>query len=220
MTLPVPIAADLLPTAWPHLLALNAELAHAYATRQIFRTETEARISVLNNLHFPTPAAKYWQCVREQCVMLEQLALLSFQWRRNELAIKRLAQTTDEEAQIDLDEALFGRANMLLTAKDRAREIGMWEMLKQEQIAADSTFDRDNVNAHQLVSYTTQFVLRAAHADPSGMNAGELDNLMGQLTTALARAKSQGVLDDVRRNIPAAARPQMDEAVKRLGVPS
>ncbi len=202
MSLPVPVSREMLaPAIWAELLALNSELAHAYATRQIFRTETEARISVLNDLHFPTNAAKYWQSVREQCVMLEQLALLSFEWRRNELAIKRLEGNNEEGARIDLDEALFRRSNMQRIAGDRAREIQMWEMLKREN--NDGTFSAEDVDAHQLVSYTTQFAKRAAHADTAKMNGGEMDNLVGQLTTAIARCREQGLLDRVIANLPA-----------------
>ncbi len=201
MTLPVPISSELLtPADWSNLLAINPALARAYVTNQIFRTETEARISVLNDLHFPTQAAKYWQGVREQCVMLEQLALLSFEWRRNELAIKRLHDRNDEEAVIDLDEAMWKRANMQRVAADRVREVQMWEMLKREN--DDGSFSTDDVNAHQLVSYTTQFAKRAAHADTARMSGGEMDNLVGQLTTAVERCKEKGLLDKVLENLP------------------
>ena len=215
MTLPVPINSALLPAdEWATLLAMSPELAHAYAKRQIFRTETEARVSVLNDLHFPTPASKYWQAVREQTVMLEQLALLSFEWRRNELAIKRheiaLAAASglkSDEIRIDLDECLFRRANMLTVAADRMRELKMWSMLKAEQ---GEDFDRSDVNAHQLVSYTTQFCLRAAHADAAKMSGGEMDNLVGQLRTSIARAKQTGVLDQVQSALPNEARQQLE----------
>lgn len=207
MNLPVPIVADLLPTDWPSVLAMAPELAKAYATRQIFRTETEARISVLDDIHFSTRAAKYWQCVREQCVMAEQLALLSFEWRRNEVQIRRVEQNLmelraldAEAARIDLDECHFRRMNMLTIAKDRARELAMWSKIKAE--LDDGSFDAENVDAHQLVSYTTQFCLRAAHADQGKMTAGEMDNLAGQLRSALARCKEIGVLDKVRRLLP------------------
>ena len=53
------------------------ELRDTWTKKQIFRTETEARISVLQDLKYPTKAAKYWQCVREQNVFLEQLMELS-----------------------------------------------------------------------------------------------------------------------------------------------
>jgi len=178
---------------------MNTELAHAYSKRQIFRTETEARISVLNDLHFPTKAAKYWQSVREQCVMLEQLALLSFEWRRNELAIAKhtlaLGAATGlvrADIQVDLDECQFKRANMRTVAADRLREIAMWSKLKAEN--NDGSFDTNDVNAHQLESYSKQFEIRASIADLTTMSGGERDNLVGQLMTARKERGEQGLL--------------------------
>ena len=39
----------------------------------------------LQDLKYPTRAAKYWQCVREQNVFLENLMSLSFDYRRNDI---------------------------------------------------------------------------------------------------------------------------------------
>src|SRR5512139_3491684 len=47
----------------------------------IYRTTTEALFSVLNNTKFPTAASKYHQAKREQLVMFENLASLSFDYR-------------------------------------------------------------------------------------------------------------------------------------------
>ena len=52
---------------------LTVELKDTWNKKQIFRTETEMRFSVLNDLRYPTKASKYWQCVREQNVYLEQI---------------------------------------------------------------------------------------------------------------------------------------------------
>ena len=49
------------------------ELRDTWTKKQIFRTETEARFSVLQDNNHPTMGAKYWQCVREQNVFLENL---------------------------------------------------------------------------------------------------------------------------------------------------
>jgi hypothetical protein len=64
------------------------ELRDTWTKKQIFRTETEARFSVLQNNRYPTKASKYWQCVKEQSVHLENLMALSFDYRRNEAKIK------------------------------------------------------------------------------------------------------------------------------------
>ncbi len=73
------------------------ELRDTWTKKQLFRTETEARFSVLQDNRYPTKAAKYWQCVREQNVFLENLMSLSFDYRRNAAKIKRLEKKVEEE---------------------------------------------------------------------------------------------------------------------------
>ena len=70
--------------------AMTAELKDTWTKKQMFRTETEARFSVLQDNRYPTKAAKYWQCVREQASYLDNLMSLSFSYRRNEAKIKWL----------------------------------------------------------------------------------------------------------------------------------
>ena len=144
------------------VIALREELTDTWTKKQIFRTETEMRISVLNDGKHPTQASKYWQSVREQNAMFEALMGLSFDLRRQE--IKRLklekkmlkAQNEGDdlkqmELQVDLDENLYGRANMEQVAQDRVRELNTWSKIKSE--LKDGTFDSENVNTHQAESY-------------------------------------------------------------------
>ena len=117
------------------------ELKDTWTKKQVFRTETEARISVLQDLNYPTKASKYWQCVREQNVFLENLMTLSFEYRRNDIKIKRLQNKIKEEQDqlkkelwtVDLDEKTYSKANMELVAQDRMREIKMWSKLKKKR---------------------------------------------------------------------------------------
>ena len=139
--------------------AMTAELRDTWTKKQVFRTETEMRMSVLQDAKYPTKAAKYWQCVREQNVFLENLMSLSFDCRRQEAKVKWLQKKIGSEKDeyklekfiIDLDEARYGLANMQLVAKDRMREIKLWSILKKE--FDDGSFDTKDVNRHQLDSY-------------------------------------------------------------------
>jgi len=72
------------------LKELKDELKDTWHKKQVFRTETEMRMSVLQDAKYPTKAAKYWQCVREQNVFFENLMSLSFDYRKNEVRIKKL----------------------------------------------------------------------------------------------------------------------------------
>jgi len=175
------------------------EFRDTWTKKQIFRTETEARISVLQDMKYPTKAAKYWQCVREQNVFLENLMGLSFDYRRNDVKIKRLEKKIEEEGddlkkelwKIDLDEKRYAKASMELTAKDRMRELKMWSKLKVE--FNDGTFDTGDVNQHQLESYNKIMQHKSKTLTP-GSSQAEVFNVMGQLQT-IERVKKDGELE-------------------------
>ena len=63
---------------------LTKELQRCFEVKQMWRTETEMRYSVLNDVSFPTPASKYWQCVREQNVFWENLVQLSCDYQKQQ----------------------------------------------------------------------------------------------------------------------------------------
>ena len=76
---------------------IKNELNDTMAKRQMFRTETEMRFSVLNDGKHPTKASKYWQSVREQGVFIENLHTLSFEYRRNLVKLKRKQKKLETE---------------------------------------------------------------------------------------------------------------------------
>lgn len=164
--------------------------------RQVFRTETEMRISVLNDIKFPTAASKYWQSVREQAVFYENLVILSFDYRRNQIEQRKLAIRIEEAEgldkdllQIDLEEKQFAQLNMEQIAKDRMREIRLWNQLMSE--LDDGSFDTENVNTHQLLSYGLRFeaqLKNLGNASPS-----ETANLVGQYETTVRHLKAAGI---------------------------
>ena len=175
------------------------ELRDTWTKKQMFRTETEARFSVLQDNRYPTKAAKYWQCVREQSTYLDNLMTLSFDYRRNEAKIKWLESKVEKEEdeykqtkyQIDLDECRFAKASMEKVAKHRMREIKMWSKLKKE--FNDGSFNDKDVNQHQLESYGRQY---AAKAKTLNKNSSDTDifNVMGQLES-LKRIRASGELE-------------------------
>ena len=175
---------------------LTSELRDTWTKKQVFRTETEMRMSVLQDAKYPTKASKYWQCVREQNVFLENLMSLSFDARRNEVKLKRLKQKLEKEEdelkrellQIDIDEKTYSVANMQLVARDRMREIKLWSALKKE--FNDGSFDDKDVNRHQLDSYAL-IMKNKAETLTSGSSQPEVFNVLGQLQT-IERVKKSG----------------------------
>ncbi len=180
------------------IVALKEELTDTWTKKQIFRTETEMRISVLNDGKHPTQASKYWQSVREQNAMFEALMGLSFDLRKSDVKRLKLERKMQKaisdgddlkqmEIQIDLDENLYGKANMEQTAHDRVRELNTWSKIKHE--LEDGSFDSKNVNSHQAESYKLALTNRVNSLGP---NAGpaEVVNAVGPLKT-IERLKTQ-----------------------------
>ena len=167
---------------------LIPELQDTWHKKQMFRTETEMRFSVLSDNKYPTKAAKYWQSVREQNTHFENLVHLSFDARKNEVEIKKLQRDIKKEKdeleielkQIELEEKLYSKAQMELVAKHRMREVATWSKLKKE--FDDNNFDKQDVNTHQAHSY----MLRLQHQKNTitpGTSQPEVFNVLGQLET-------------------------------------
>ena len=148
---------------------LTGELQRVFEVHQQWRTETEMRYSVLNDVSFPTPAAKYWQSIREQNVFWENLVQLScdYQKTQGELELleieydeitgkskKHMAQRKIKDA--DIKQKQFGLMQMRLQAHDRVREIKLWEKIKEEQLEKGD-FDINDVNKHQAESYAKRW---------------------------------------------------------------
>jgi hypothetical protein len=177
--------------------SLKEELQDNWLKNQIFRTETEMKVSVLNDVRHPTNAAKYWQCVREMNGHFEALIFCTFTLRRNhikrlklEQKLQKAIENNDElkqmSIQIDIEENLYHKASMELEAKDRVREIKTWSKLKSE--LDDNTFDTQDVSAHQTKSLKLYFENRVKalnnNSDPSEiMNAVGPFSSINRLTT-------------------------------------
>jgi hypothetical protein len=194
------------------VLALKEELADNWNKRQIFRTETEMRISVLNDASHPTAGSKYWQSVREMGAHFDALMGMTFDLRRNEvkrLKLERdLKKAQDEgddltvaELEIDLDENLYGKATMTQVAHDRVRELQTWSKLKAE--LNDGTFDSQNVDQHQALSYRAALQNRVAALNENS-GPSEIINAAGPLQTVERLLQANGTLltfDEARKQL-------------------
>jgi hypothetical protein len=182
------------------------ELRDTWTKKQIFRTETEMKVAVLDDGRYPTRASKYWQCVREQNVFLENLMSLSFDYRRNEAKIKYLQKKLENETdeykrelyQIDLDEKIYGKANMELVAKDRLREIKLWSKFKAEY--DDGSFDTKNVNSHQFESLA-QIMEHKKNSITPGSSQAEVFNVLSQVDTIDRIKKEKLLANDTKEQL-------------------
>ena len=177
---------------------LIPELQDTWHKKQMFRTETEMRFSVLSDNKYPTKAAKYWQSVREQNTHFENLVHLSFDARKNDVEIDKLKEKINREKnkldkqllQIELEEKVYSKASMELVAKHRMREVATWSKLKKE--FHDGSFDDRDVNTHQAQSYKIRLEHQKATLTP-GSSQPEVFNVLGQLDT-LNRVMKDGEL--------------------------
>tara|TARA_Y100001963_G_scaffold104185_1_gene143583 strand:- start:394 stop:1062 length:669 start_codon:yes stop_codon:yes gene_type:complete len=167
---------------------LIPELQDTWMKKQMFRTETEMRFSVLSDNKYPTRAAKYWQSVREQNTHFENLVHLSFDARKNDVEIKKLQRDIKKEKdplekelkQVELEEKMYSKAQMELVAKHRMREVATWSKLKLE--FDDGNFDKKDVNKHQAHSYLLRLQEQKKTITP-GTSQPEVFNVMGQIDT-------------------------------------
>ena len=168
---------------------LQKELQDSWRKRQMFRTETEMRLSVLNDGKHPTPAAKYWQAVREQSVFFDNLMVLSFQYRRNLARLKYKEQKLETEKnsfkrellEIDIDEKRWGIEQQKQEAHHRIRELEHWSRIKAE--LDDGSFDTQNPNTHQAESLPLRFEHDLKSLTP-GTPSSEVRNVLGLIKTA------------------------------------
>lgn len=185
------------------LAQMREELKDVFLHSQVFRTRTEMEVSVLNDLKFPTPDAKYWQSVREQNVMFRELVMLSYEYRKNLVKIKKLERKLKEEKddlereliQINIEKRKFIALNQQRVAKDRIRELKEWHEIKKN-LLPKMKYSLKDVNEHQLISYTKRFVGQYMAMKDKG-SPSERANLIGQLDKALKVCRDKGLLDKV-----------------------
>tara|TARA_B110000503_G_C7100003_1_gene393340 strand:+ start:332 stop:1027 length:696 start_codon:yes stop_codon:yes gene_type:complete len=197
-----PILAVLNPEDIQVILQLKDELSDNWNKKQIFRTETEMRVSVLNDAKHPTNASKYWQSVREMSAHFDAMMNLSFDMRRvniKQMKLERKMQKSidkgDElskmEVQIDIEETLYNKACMEQVAHDRIRELKTWSKIKDE--LNDGSFDSQNVNTHQADSFGISLLNRVNALGPNSGNA-EVINAIGPLQTLERLKTTEGKL--------------------------
>jgi len=173
------------------LAELSDELDETYKKRQVWRTQTEMMFSVLDDSKYPTPASKYWQCVREQSVFYEQLVVLSFSYRKNNIAILELEEQLEGDdlnryermnLEVEMDSAIWAREGMHIEAKDRMRELDLWSKIKTALVEGKPEFDTEDVNVHQAESYLKRMENRRETLT-AGSGQSEVLNVLGPLNT-------------------------------------
>lgn len=181
---------------------LKHELINTLKKTQIHRTRTEMEVSVLNDVKHPTPASKYWQALREQGVMFNELVMLSFEYRKKQVEVKILERKFGKEQddlerellKIEIEKEKYILSNQERVAKARIREIKDWSEIKERELAQMNGAEIKDVDYHQLISYTKRWIKQSILMGGNGSPA-ERQNLLGQLRSGIKTCIKLGLLD-------------------------
>ncbi|MBD3284625.1 hypothetical protein GF395_04265 [Candidatus Uhrbacteria bacterium] len=185
----------------------------AFESKQVYRTDTEARVSVLNDLKFPTADAKYWQSVREEDVHFSELVRLSFDYKRVQIEVDQLERDIVNEnkkddkfdddlykkkLKVDLEEKAFQLKQMQIVAHHRFREITQWEQIREEILKGNPNIDINDPNTHQLYSYAHRFTNQYLSAVKSkAKSPSEMINIKGLLFTLINRVGKKTYMNKI-----------------------
>tara|TARA_R110000824_G_scaffold29845_3_gene98870 strand:+ start:1831 stop:2496 length:666 start_codon:yes stop_codon:yes gene_type:complete len=177
---------------------LLPDMEQSWRTRQIYRTEPEMRFSVLNDGKHPTPAAKYWQAVREQYGMFTSIESLRFDYRESQIELLEIQRAIDETTdqihvmrlEVRRDRENYKLASMYAEASDRLREVALWARLKAEALEADPNINVEDVSEHQWETMHRVLLNRQASIG-AGSGQAEIINVRGPLLT-MDRARAYG----------------------------
>ena len=188
------------------LRELIPSIRHDWDVKPIFRTETEARLCVLNDIHHPTPHAKYWQSVREQQVHFNELVMLVFDYKRKGVEIRKLERKMKGEVDdlelelmsIDLDQKRYEIELCDKVARERMRELQQWDKIKKELLSIpDNGIDVDDSEGREhLKSHTIRFIKEWMNSG-NITDAGSAQNIIGKARTGIKRCKEVGLWDEV-----------------------
>jgi hypothetical protein len=201
------------------LVAVSKSMEKAHRNSQVFRTDTEARMSVLNDIKFPTPASKYYQSLREMNVHQNELVYLLYDYEDKKQDLKiieadilELQATLDDDLliparmrteakikkfQIEMQKIHFSLKQIKRTAEGRKLEILQWDkILKElEPVLVDSKIPLDDPDAHQKISYFIRHIRQAQNMNPQVDGVAEVNNLIGQIITNARIMKEEGLVD-------------------------
>ena len=144
------------------IVDLQEELSDCFDKKQMFRTETEMEASVLSK--FQSVPAKFWQSVREQSSMFDNIVIqvceayeIEGQLDLLQIELSELKNTPKDYANKKILTSQIKKKEITITRLKqsihyRIVEIKHWEQLKQKFLKAEK-FDSTDVETHQKESY-------------------------------------------------------------------
>lgn len=173
------------------LAAISEEIEAGFARRQRFRPRFLMETAVLNDMKFPTPDAKYWQCNVERDTHFRNLVMLSFDYREKQADIEILEEEftglsgphrTKQLVRIEREKATL--LYMRKEAGERVREIMNWTDI-MTKLLPDMKHPVDDAEAYMPEAYAIRYGREIEAMKIAGdMNAHDMSGAMNIISIA------------------------------------
>lgn len=173
------------------LAAISEEIEAGFARRQRFRPRFLMETAVLNDMKFPTPDAKYWQCNVERDTHFRNLVMLSFDYREKQADIEILEEEftglsgphrTKQLVRIEREKATL--LYMRKEAGERVREIMNWTDI-MTKLLPDMKHPVDDAEAYMPEAYAIRYGRETEAMKIAGdMNAHDMSGAMNIISIA------------------------------------
>lgn len=167
------------------LASVSEDIEAGFTRRQRFRPRFLMETAVLNDMKFPTPDAKYWQCNVERDTHFRNLVMLSFDYREKQADIEILEEEitglsgphrTKQLVRIEREKALL--IYMRKEAGERVREIMNWTDI-MTKLLPDMKHSIDDVEAYMPEAYAIRYGRETEAMKIAGaMNAHDMSGAM------------------------------------------
>lgn len=146
------------------LSPISDQIKTGFELRRRFRPRFLMETSVLNNMKFPTPDSKYWQCNVERDTHFRNLVTLSFDYREKMIDIEILEEKSNcigtvamkKKLQVQIERENTALIYMRKEAAERVREILNWTEIMTE-LAPQLKYGVDDVEAHLPESFAARY---------------------------------------------------------------
>ena len=146
-----------------YMMSVTGEIQRSFHAQKKWRSNFIANNAILDNEKYPLPSSKYWQAVREELVMFEQLCNQSLDYERH-LLEKEMLEINLEDVRnpeskkgkvikkligLDILAVELKIIHVKHDCKNRVREIRIWEDVKNKIVKENPELDIDSPESSQ-----------------------------------------------------------------------
>lgn len=152
------------------LQVLSESIQSGFDRRQRFRPKFLMETAVLNDMKFPTPDAKYWQCNVERDTHFRNLVTLSYDYQEKvaDIDILETEILHPESDHEDINTVVIAKKRIQIAreqttlvymkkeAEERVREIISWSEI-MDGLKPKLKYDPEDVEAHMPEAYAMRY---------------------------------------------------------------